>query len=775
MNHLYKTFEFDVILEKVAAYSNTSMGKDRILHLKPMTNYYQLKDELDHLDEVIRIIYSYDSCPFSGIYNIESSLNKASKDGVLLIEELFTIAQVIEGTRKIKDFAKNVPISDIPYFKSLVDELVIATSLSNQILNCISPTYEIYDNASSELRKIRKEMKLIEGEVKNKLNHLVRTHSEYMSDAVVTYRNGRMVVPLKVNHKYALGGIIHDLSASGQTAFVEPSIVMELNATLSRLKEQEKEEIHKILKGLSMLVKEDYEELSRNQEILCELDFLFAKGLYARETKSNIASLSNENEIELKRARHPLLDPTRVVPNDFILKDDKKMILITGPNAGGKTVALKTVGLFALMNQCGLALPCDKAVLGIFDKIFASIGDEQSIINSLSTFSSHLTRIIDIVNNITSNSLVVIDEIGGGTDPKEGEALAMAILEYLHDHNCCTLVSTHYSNLKSFAFDSGYIINASMEFDEANLKPAYKLQLGVPGQSYAFEISKRLGLKGKIIRRSKEFKRKYSTRYERLMNRMEKELNKIRFKERELKEKESEIEARLNELTKKEEILEKEKQKIKEEADLKVQELISDAKKQINEIVEKIKEKEESSLKMHEWINAYKELDDLSEEDEEEIDEDSKDFEIDDYVFISTLSKSGTIIQKKSGKYVVDIGGVKVNVKGEDLVRSKKKEEPKVNVSSSLRATPSKHVPVELNLIGMRVEEALNSLDKYLDDVLLVHLKHVRIIHGHGTGALRNAVHNYLRSKSFVKEFRLGIPQEGGVGATIVKLGDDDE
>ena len=548
MEHAYKTFEFDVILQKVANYASTSMGKEKILDLKPSLEYLEIKDELEHLDEAIRIVYRYERCPFSNIYDISSSLYKASKDGVLLSEELFIIAQVIDGVRVIKDFAKNVPLTDIPYFKSLTDQLVVPTSLRNQILNCISPTYEIYDNASGELKRIRKEMKRVEAEVKTKLNNLVRTHQDYMSDNVVVYRNGRMVVPLKVNHKYALGGIIHDLSSSGQTAFVEPNIVMELNASLSRLKEQEKEEVYKILKGLSMLVKDDVEELLYNQELVTELDFIFAKASYAKNTDSVVANLSEKNELVITRARHPLLDPKTVVANDFILKDDKKMILITGPNAGGKTVALKTVGLFALMNQSGLALPCSNATMGIFDKIFASIGDEQSIENSLSTFSSHLTRIIDIVDNITSNSLVVIDEIGGGTDPKEGEALAMAILEYLHDHNCCTLVSTHYSNLKSFAIDSGYILNASMEFDQEALKPAYRLQLGIPGQSYAFEISKRLGLKGKIIRRSKEFKRKYSTRYERLMSKMEKELNKISSKEKELKERELELESKLNEL-----------------------------------------------------------------------------------------------------------------------------------------------------------------------------------------------------------------------------------
>jgi DNA mismatch repair protein MutS2 len=772
MNHLYKTFEFDAILEKVATFAKTPMGMAKVLNLEHITEIILIKENLAKLDEAIRIILRFNDCPFDNIDDISDSLNKARKGAILSVLELYRVSNVIEGSRRIKDFAASIPFKDIPYFLEAVDELVVINSVRKEILRCITPSLEIADSASPTLNKIRKEIKQKEQEVRSKLEQIVKNSAELMSDALITFRNDRLVVPLKIANKYALGGIIHDISDSGQTAFVEPQSVIELNASFYRLKQKEKEEIEIILRNLSSLVKENYDVLFRNQEIITDLDFIFAKANYANSINAQIAKISDETEIELHHARHPLIDPKLVVANDFILKGNQKMILITGPNTGGKTVALKTVGLLVLMNQSGLAIPVDgEARLGVFTEIFADIGDEQSISNSLSTFSSHLVRIINVVNNVKPTSLVIIDEIGGGTDPKEGEALGMAVLEHLHLHGGCSLITTHYSNLKSFAIDSGYIINASMEFDKAALKPAYKLQLGIPGQSYAFEISRRLGLPNELIKRSIEFKYQYSTQSEILLEKMEKELNRVKEKEEALAIKEQVIKEKEAELEAKTKDLEAYQEELKTQAEDEVNKLVDVALKEIDEIVASIKEKNSSEIKMHEWIKAKKDLEDLTIKEEIVVDE-NYEFKKGDYVFINSLNKAGTIVQKKGQGYLVNCGAISLVVKSDDITLTNKPKKQVPQQAKVSTTTGLKHVNAECNIIGLRVEEALNVLDKYLDDALLVHLKTVRIIHGHGSGALRTAVHNYLRTKNYVKEFRLGGMGEGGVGATVVTLGD---
>ena len=763
MNNI-KSLEFDMIRNILSNYASMKLNKEKIMNLDLITNKEALLEELNKTDEASRILSRYGRIIITELNDIYSSIDKACKGAILNIDELYDIKLSFSIIKENKNFSKNINQEEFKSFFSLINYLSICPEINNSLIKTISDNREIKDDASSKLKSIRNEIKKLESEIKEKLLKLINTYGSILNDTNIVYKNGKQVLAVKSTDKYKLGGIVVDESNSGYTSYVEPEVVYKITSKINILRNEENEEILKILTELSRLVCKYANEIRTNFECLLELDFMFAKGEYCNNIDGKIATIS-EDTIKLIKANHPLIDRSKVVSNDFYLsKDNKKILIISGPNTGGKSVALKTVGILSYMNECGLAIPVKgEAILPIFDNIYVDIGDNQSIVSSLSTFSSHISNIAYILNNITNKSLVLLDEVGAGTDPREGESLAMAIIDYCHKKDCFLLSSTHYENLKTFAIKQDYVQVSSMEFDKVNLKPTYHLLKNQVGKSYALEISSKYGISKDIINKAYSYKREYSTStelaLEKLELKLEEQLNLI--KEYELKN--NKLNRLIEENKEKEILLNKKLEEIKENSEELIEDLVKERKEQINEIYKSIKEKE--NLKMHEALIANKELDSFISEDEEIEINDT--FKIGDNVKIVSLSKVGVITSVNKNKYGVNIGNLTLNVDGSDLERFKAKQvKTKVSISSKVK---SEKMSMELNLIGKRVEEALNLLEPYLDKARLMHLPSVRIIHGYGTGKLQKAIHEYLKKEKNI-EYHFGGMSDGGMGSTIVEF-----
>jgi DNA mismatch repair protein MutS2 len=763
--------EFNLVLNQIASFALTSLAKEQLLNLKINYDKNYIKDQLELLDQAIGLTYKFGPTPLESIHDIRAYLGVALKDGTLSPESLYRIGSQTDAVKKIFNYKKNVNFDKTERIKAIIDQLVMLTDLQVKIDKCIGPNLEIKDQASVELARIRKDIIKKEGEVRKKLESYISRNAEFLSDSIITIRNDRLVIPVKATYKFKFGGIIHDQSDSGQTFYVEPEEVVLINAQLSSLKFQESDEIDRILFDLSQLVKTNYDVLMLNLEVLTLLDFTFAKAKYAKENNAIVAEVSDKQIVKIIKARHPLIDKKKVVANDFFIGEkENKIILITGPNTGGKTVALKTVGLLAMMNQACLPLTVDiEVTLGIFDNFFVDIGDDQSLQHELSTFSSHLTKIIEIIENVTDRSLVLVDELGGGTDPRQGEALAMTILEYFNKKQCLVLATTHYYNLKTFAIEEGYITNSSMAFDEANIIPTYQLRYGIPGKSYAFEISKKLGLNQAIISRAQEYQKRFDSESDNLLKQLDKKLSEAELKNLELSKSLESLSLQLETNKKLQTKLESEIKDLNINAEAKVEELVFEALEQIEEIVDKVKSQPSSELKMHQWIEAKSKLKGLLKDEGDKNELTNNNFEVNETVFVTKLNKVG-IIERLSSKntYMVAVGNVSLEVKANEISKHKA-EKQKTNVSIKSNRSLG-HVGLELNLIGQRVDEALVNLASYIDSARIAHYQSVRIIHGFGTGALRKAVHNYLDSQRFIKDYRLGGEAEGGHGATVVSL-----
>lgn len=764
MKNVAIQLEFDRIKQIVEGYCVTNLAKEKVKNITYENDYYTVIDLLEHLDEAIRAVYKLSSCPIENIYDIYESLDKAKKGGLLSLEELYHVACQVDGVIKIKGYYDNLMPFNGPHLEYLINSLYPCKTLKREIEKCVSPSFEIYDDASSRLKSIRREIKDKEIEIRKRLDSIIRSKASYLADSIITIRNDRLVIPVKASYKYNVEGIILDESDSKQTVYIEPKASVMLNAQIMSLRQEEQKEIEAIIRRLSSLVANDSELLETNLNYIIELDFLFAKARYAKDINAKVATIVQEKEITLIHARHPLIEKNKVVANDFCLgNNNKNLYLITGPNTGGKTVALKTVGLLVLMNQAGLALPCDGDVrLSIFNKFFVDIGDDQSLLESMSTFSSSMSNIINMVENVDDKSLIIIDEIGNGTDPKEGESLAMAILDYFYQKGAITLCSTHYSNLKTYAFENDYISCVSMKFDKEHMKPTYKLIMNSSSDSYAFEISKNLGLKDELIENAKNYMEKYSSLSEKMMKRINDEIIRLQGVEETLMQKEKEILIKNEEITKLKASLEKQNDLIKEKASIMVDELVSEKMIEIEKYMEDLKD---PNLKLHQVIQAKAKLNKLKEDKDEQI-EIKKDFNLNDEVLVKSINKKGVIRRKNGNEYSVNVMGMLISVKGKDLEHTTL--EKTKNTLSISKKGGIKFVSTELNLIGMHVDEAMFALRKYIDDCLLTHMTSCRIIHGSGTGALRKAVHEYLDKDKHVKEYRLGGAYEGGLGATIV-------
>lgn len=785
-----RVLEYYKIIEKVSDRAESQLGKEMVKNIKPIANLKEVEYLQNETGESLKLLIKKGSPPLYGIYDISRELKISEIGGVLNPGDLLKVSDSLRVSRGLKSYlkeAKDEGISNYPIIQELIDELSIYKYIEEEVNNAIVSENEISDNASPALRTIRRQIVNKNESIRAKLNSIITSqkYKKYLQDSIVTMREGRYVVPLKAENKRYLNGIVHDQSSSGATVFVEPMAVVELNNELRELEIKEREEIERILKQLTGLVAERVEEIRNNQKTLQRLDFIFAKGKYALELKGIKPILNKDGYINIKRARHPLLEAKKVVPIDIYLGKDFNTLVITGPNTGGKTVTLKTVGLLTLMAQSGLHIPADfNSQIGIFDKVFADIGDEQSIEQSLSTFSSHMTNIVNIMEKVSPNSLVLFDELGAGTDPTEGAALAMAILDNLLNQDIRTIATTHYSQLKVYALTTHGVKNASVEFDVNSLSPTYRLLIGVPGKSNAFEISHRLGLQDYIIDYAKNLVSKENVEFEDVLQAIDKDRRIIEENRHEAEKLRDEVEKLKEDLIKEKEKTKSSREKILNNAKEEARRILRSAKDESEEIVNELKkisneiEKDknrriiEAQERMKTSLNDVEKSiagDILNVKAKKEI----KDLKIGENVEVLSLNQKGTVLTlpDEDGNVLVQVGIMKVNVNKSTLRRAEALEDDKAKTSTKkIILSKSSNVKNEIDLRGQTLDEALLELDKYIDDVYIAGLKEAFIIHGKGTGVLREGIKSYLKGHKNIKNFRSGKYGEGGTGVTVIEL-----
>lgn len=768
MRDHYESLELDKVKEQVAKHASFSLGKQRIRQSMPCFDSLWVTRELNRVKEAFDLVVRYGNMPFGGIHDISESVEASLKDMTLTPQELRDITNAIRGVEHIQNYMKASEIKTV-HIKDLTDSFSEHVRLASEIERCISVNCEVLDHASAELKSIRKSILACNGEISTEVQRFISRNASKLMDTITTVRNDRICVLVKIAEKNSIDGFIHGESASGQTAYVEPRSLLILNNHLQTLKSREQEEIAKILFELSQSVKANGYELLANMETLGILDSIFARALWAKETDGCVAQLATEKDhLYLKQARHPLIDPKKVVANTYEIKEPHHSLLITGSNTGGKTVTLKTIGLFVAMTMCGMAVSAEEAIIPMYDAIYVDIGDEQSIQESLSTFSSHISKMAEICRQADQRSLVLLDELGSGTDPKEGEPLAVAILDYLRKMGAMVVATTHYSALKSYGADNEDILLSSVEFDMEQMKPTYRYIEGISGQSNAFEIARRYGLKESIIAHAKERKEASRSDSEITMEKLEQSLM-------EVYEQKQQLELRLQDVKQLQETLEKEKQKLEKDRERILEKVKEEAKIQLEtaqeeaqSIIDELKQMR-SDAKPHEITVLQTKMNRLSETKDLAVEEEQQQtFALYDYVKIRKLNYYGEIISINKDKVCVLTNGMKMNTTTKDIEHAQKqvqKTKKKSYGKSSIRS-----FSMECNVIGYRVAEAIAIIDKYLDNAVLAKANNVRIIHGMGTGALRKGVHDYLKKNPRVESFHMGGQGEGGLGATIVTL-----
>lgn len=770
MLDIYGTLEIQKVLDQISEYSRSELARNKIRSLRMLTNKKEVEKALIYLDEMLSLIIRHGNLPITSSLDLSKYISTALKGGVLSPIELDNIANDISIAKSIYDYFKVVEKSMYPSLIELSSKLFDISTLEIEIRKVIAPNLDIKDDASSLLKKIRANIRELENEVRRSTQPLIRKYSEYLSEQTVSIRNDHFVLLVLSQYKGKVDGIIHDISDSGQTTFIEPIELVSLSNKICSFKAMEKEEISRLLRYLSELVVKSSNEINSNNKLIAELDFISAKAIYGNSINGQVAKLNDEQVIEISNARHPLIDKEKVIANDFKLDKNQRIIIISGPNAGGKTVALKTLGLMVMMNQMGLALPTSiPANLGYFPRIYADIGDNQSLSDNLSTFAAHVSNLSTITHFVTKDDLVLLDELGTGTSPNEGEAIALATTSYLLSKKCFALISSHFEAMKEYAYKKENVINAMMVFDEKNLLPTYQLKLGYPGRSYGLEMAKRYHLHEDVINEAKINLKKNKTRN---VNDVIDKLNKV-LRENEqinidLKNKERILAGKQKDLAYKEKTLLNKKENLLEEVNKEKEKMILDTQKQLDEILKSVNK---PNVKAHEVIKSKSDLKKLNEQIEEEINLD-EDINVNDYVKVVDLDIVGKVISIKSNKVeLLTSDGLKVKSSVDKLCKTIKPSEThilKSNVDELIKIKTD--VKLELNLIGEHVDEALIKLSKYLDNARVRNYKEVRIIHGMGSGALRSAIHSYLAKQDFVEEYHYGGPYDGSTGATIVKL-----
>lgn len=778
-----RILEFNKIKDKVEKYAITSSGKEMVHSLEPFKSTYEVEKKLEETNEALELLITKGAPPFEGLYDTREALERAAKGGILTPEQLLKIGGMLRASRRFKEYMNRK--EDEVAYKNLEDLAYILTpvkSLENDIETAIISEEEISDKASAILYNIRRSLKEKNSSVREKINSIVRSNSKYLQDAIYTMRGERYVLPVKAEYKGAVPGLVHDQSSTGATLFIEPMSLVNLNNEIKELMLKEKAEIERILTVLSAKVTEHINECLNNSKILTELDFIFAKGKYASAINALKPNVSKDRSFEIFGAKHPLINPKEVVPSDVYLGKDFTTLMITGPNTGGKTVTLKTVGLLHLMALSGLLIPAkDGSTIGFFKEIYADIGDEQSIEQSLSTFSSHMTNIVSILEKADRDSLIIIDELGSGTDPAEGAALAISIIEELKSRDARVMVTTHYSELKGYALNTEGVENASVEFDVETLRPTYRLLIGIPGKSNAFEISRRLGLNDNVISKSKEYMSKDNLQFEDLIRDLQEKsiiANNNAREARMLKEQAEKLKLEYDQKLAK---INKVREKAYEEARQEAKNIISNAKDEADEIVKAMRELERMGIAeggRNRLEEERKKLKDSLEAKEaalraarEEKGEAITKVTLGMEAMLPSLNQRVVIISMpdNKGEVQVEAGIMKINVKLKDLrkvdaapvKKEKKKRELKLNTKS---------IESRIDLRGMDSEEACYRTDKYLDEAYLCNLGEVTVVHGKGTGILRKAINDMLKRHPHVKSYRLGVYGEGGDGVTIVEL-----
>ncbi len=778
------TLEFNKIIDILENYAVTYLGKNKVHALEPSYDKENVMHMLKETNQAFLLLYRKGAPPLYDIENITISLKALKSHSSLTAKALLNIGNILRNARELKEFFYNdesIDLSEFNLLKNYFDNLYNNKNIENIIFTSILDENTISDNASKTLANLRKNRKNLESGIKDSLNKTLHSYSKYIMEPIITIRNERYVIPVKEAYRNEVKGFIHDVSSSGSTVFIEPIGVFELNNKINDLKLQENLEIERILQNISSMLFPYVDELEKDLSLIQHIDFIFAKAKYSKDIDGIFPNLNDNKEIKLYGARHPLISKESVVPVDIIVGNSYSSLVITGPNTGGKTVTLKTIGLLTLMACSGLAIPAkENSSVYVFDQIFADIGDEQSIAESLSTFSSHMTNIIYIINNCNKNSLILLDELGSGTDPLEGSSLAISILEYLHNLGCISISTTHYEEVKQYALVTDGFENASSEFDIENLKPTYRLLIGIPGKSNAFAISKRLGLPQNILDRAKECMNQDSINFEDLLKNIYDDKLKIE------KEKD-EIEKNLNQIALLRKSLEKEKNNIT----ISQNSNIEKAKMQARDILLEAKEKAQILLKdlntassnadtkkansIYEELNrSLKKLYEV-ENTKPVANSFSKDMlHVGDNLQLRGFTSPATIISLSGKKNVlqVQIGSMKMQTTLDAIEKILPKFSTSNNNSniSHTSIKKSKQISPELNVIGTNVEEACFLIDKYLDDCFIARLESVRIVHGKGTGKLREGIHKYLHKNPHVKSFRLGTFGEGEMGVTVVTL-----
>lgn len=764
MQNIYSTFEFSKIQEEIKDFSKTELGKEKVDSLAILPSQAEVSNALLDLEEMISITSRFGVMPISTSANALYLIDLAKKTGLLTPRDLNLIADDVITSKNILKFFTKIDIA-YPCIKSKTDSFEDLSSLEKEIHRVITPSLTISDKATPELKDIRDRLRRLENSLQQKVASLAFTYSKYLNDDNATIRDGHFVLPVKTTEKSKVLGIIYDVSDSGSTTFIEPMEIVQINNQLTSLKVEENEEIRKILKGLTALVLLQEREIIHNNAVIGELDFLIAKSLYAGKVNAVVAEQSDTQYIDLIQARHPLINQDKVVANSYHLDDNKRIIVISGPNAGGKTVSLKTVGLLVLMNQCGLAVPVDRATLGYFKNIYIDIGDNQSLSDNLSTFSAHMNQIGEITQKVGGKDLVLVDELGTGTDPREGEALALSIVKYLEEKHCLAMISSHFAALKEYAFLSQCIDNSSMIFDEEKLLPTYKFRQGTPGMSYALDVASRYGISTKIVAEARDFLSKSATNdTNELLSILQKKLDAASKLEAELNKQRKELENLEKKLESEQSLLKDRRNKLLEDVNEEKQRIIDEAKEEVDAIISALSK---DGTKLHEVIELKKKLEEL--EDSETTIEYNEEIMVNDYVSIPALNITGRVIRINGEKaHITGDSGLSFDV---ELNKLHKIDAPKTNrVKKNINTVDldlGTKVGLELNIIGMHVEEASNALMKYIDSCRLKHFKQVRIIHGFGSGALRKMTREYLDKQNDLT-YRAGDGSEGGGGATVV-------
>lgn len=786
-----ETLEYRKIIAQLKREMGSAASAKLADELTPLTSEKIIKEELRSTTEAVDLIVRKGPLPTGGLYDIREALLLAKKGGSLTMRQLLEVQNVLGISSEVVAFMHDDALPDLKYIGEMVDLIVEFTALEKEISRCILTEDEMADNASPKLKDIRRSIHQQNQAIKNKLSRIITSSSNktYLQDAIVTMRDGRYVIPVKQEYRSFFPGMVHDQSKGGATLFIEPQGVVELNNKLRELEVEEQLEIARILAELSSRVAEHYREIRSNLELLTKLDFIMAKGKLSCKMHASEPKIDTDGELRLISARHPLIEYKKAVPVDIRIGGDYRTLIITGPNTGGKTVSLKTAGLLVMMAQSGLHIPASHAsTLPIFGEVFADIGDEQSIEQSLSTFSSHMKNIVSIIDKASYNSLVLVDELGAGTDPTEGAALAIAILERFYDSGALTMATTHYNELKKYALATSGVENAAMEFDVETLTPTYRLLIGVPGKSNAFEISKKLGLSESVIERASEHIKHGDMEFENVISSIEDDKRKAAADRLDAESMRAEIEERLKKLEEKEKAISEKRADIIAEAKREARELLRETKSAVKDVQKDLRRLQKSGAhtnlntgaleKSRRKINEAEDL--VSEKVVKQVNSEpvsADTLKIGDRVKLLTIGQNGTILSlpDEKGNLMINIGALKVKARLQDLmlINEGKDRKPQAKSSSkygSLLRSKSSSVSASINVMGKNLEDALADVEKYLDDVYMAGLDMVSIIHGRGGGILKDGIRQMLKRKKYVDSYGAASYNDGGEGVTIVRM-----